>query len=51
MTLTEKQVDEQFDKLHKYFRWLICAGLWETWEVLIAAMRADPKYIIRREIK
>ncbi len=51
MILTEKQIDDQFDELHKYFRWLIHVGLWETWEILSATMRVDPKYIIRREIK
>ena len=49
--LTEKQIDDQFDELHKYFRWLINAGLFDTWEILIEALRIDPNYIVRRKIK
>ncbi len=48
---TEKQIDEQFDELHKYFRWLINAGLWDTWDVMIIVLRTDPPYIVRRKIK
>lgn len=48
---TKKQIDDHFDELHKYFRWLIRIGYYETWEVLSAALRIDHDYILRRKIK
>ena len=49
--LTEKEIDEQFEELHKYLRWLIAAGFYETWDVLMEVLRTDHYYIFRREIK
>jgi len=49
--LTEEQIDDQFDELGKYLRWLIDAGLWDTWEIMMEVLRTDHSYIVRREIK
>lgn len=49
--LTKKEIDDQFDKLHKYFRWLIATGLYETWDILSEVLRTDHYYIFQREIK
>lgn len=49
--LTKEEIDERFDELGKYLRWLIATGLYETWEVLMEVLRTDSYYIFRREIK
>lgn len=49
--LTEKQIDDQFSSLDKYLHWLINVGLWDTWDIMMIVLRADPLYIFRREIK
>ncbi|KKM07071.1 hypothetical protein LCGC14_1737650 [marine sediment metagenome] len=49
--LTEKEIDNQFNELDKYLRWLGNAGLYETWDILMTAVRTDHYYIFRREIK
>lgn len=45
---TEKQIDDQFSDLDKYLRWLINAGLWETFYFQIRDGASDN---IIREIK
>jgi len=49
--ITEKEIDERFDELGKYLRWLIAVGFFETWEILMEVLRTDSYYIFRREIK
>lgn len=49
--LTKEEIDERFDKLGKYLRWLIAIGFFETWDILMEVLRTDPYYICRREIK
>lgn len=48
---TEKEINDQFSSLDKYLRWLINAGLWDTWDVMMIVLRTDPLYIVRRKIK
>ena len=49
--LTEKEIDDQFERIQKYLRWLGNVGLYETWDILMIVMRTDHYYIFRREIK